>query len=151
MRNLLNTTCIFLLLFGIACDHEETARKDDFTIEFGTVCGWCAGEELIKVSQTGVIYIRTIPCGENEGITQKERSISATDWDEINSSFDYSFFKTLEYKECNICFDGCDEFIRIAEIDNTKEIRYSPERQIDGLNDLKSLLNDLLDEMRETN
>jgi hypothetical protein len=151
MKNLLKTVMFFLLIFVFACDEEKPEIHDDFTIEFGTVCGWCAGEELIKVSQTGIKYIRTIPCGENEGTTQKEKSISATEWDEINLAFDYALFKTLEYNECNVCVDGCDEYIKITENDNIHEIRYSPGIQIDGVDDLRSALNAILVEMRESN
>ena len=149
MKNLLITIVIFLLIFSLACDQEERVFNDDFIIEFGSVCGWCAGEELIKVSQSGIIYIRTIPCGDDKGTTQKERTISVNEWDQINASFDYAFFKTLEYNECNVCADGCDEFIKITESGNTDKISYSPEKQIEGLEDLKSLLNDLLEEMRK--
>lgn len=149
MKNLLNAILIFLLLFSLACDQETTDSQDDFIIEFGTVCGWCAGEELIKVSESGIKYTRTIPCGDDEGTTQRERSISAIEWEEIKASFDYAFFKELDYDECNVCADGCDEFIKITEFNSTNTISYSPGEQINGLEELKSLLNDLLDKMRE--
>ena len=149
MKNLLNTIIIFLLIFAIACDQERTNMQDDFIIEFGTVCGWCSGEELIKVSESEITYLRNIPCGDNKGTIQKDRLISSNEWKEINGSFDYSYFKTLNYNECNVCADGCDEFIRITEYNTTYEIRYSPGKQIDGLEDLKALFTNLLDEMRE--
>lgn len=150
MKNLLNTIIFILLIFAFGCAEENPEKQEDFIIEYGTMCGWCAGEELIKVSQSGIKYIRTIPCGEDEGTTQKDKSISANEWNEINGTFDYSLFKTLEYNECNVCFDGCDEFIRITEPDNINEIRYSPGEQIDGVDNLRSVLNDILTEMRES-
>lgn len=149
MKILLRTFFIFLLLFSLACDQEESGMQDDFVIEFGTVCGWCAGEELLTVSESGIKYTRTIPCGDDKGTTQKQKSISTSEWEEIYASFDYSYFKTLNYNECNVCADGCDEFIKITDHNDSGEIRYSPGLQIDGLEELKSLLTNLLDEMRE--
>ena len=42
-----------LLLFS-ACEKEELETRDQFQIKFGSVCGWCAGEEKITVTESKV-------------------------------------------------------------------------------------------------
>lgn len=141
---------LLILAFSIlgACDKNEVAPKPDFEIKFGSECGWCAGQEYITISSLNVKYFRNIPCGEEKGTTQKERLLSSEEWDEIQVSFDYSLFKTLNYSECNVCVDGCDEIIQITENKNTHEIRYSPNIEIEGMQELQNILMGLLEEMR---
>jgi len=123
--------------------------KEDFKIEYGSVCGWCAGEEFITVTSSQIEYYRNIPCGDNKGTTQKSRKISASEWNEIILSVDYSKFKKLEYNTCNVCVDGCDEIIRITENNNDHEIRYSVSDEIEEVKKTRQILSALLENMRE--
>jgi hypothetical protein len=74
--------------------------------------------------------------------------LSSEDWNKILLSFDYSLFKTLNYSECNVCVDGCDEIIQITDNENTHEIRYSPNDEIKGMQELQNILTEILEEMR---
>jgi len=121
---------ILISIFIISCSkqNDDFGEHGSVVIKFGTACGWCAGEEVITVSSVKVDYLRHIPCGENEGTTNKTNEISKEKWKDITSSFDYSWFITLNYNECNVCADGCDEFIKITMDGSTHEIRYSPSK-----------------------
>ncbi len=141
---------IFVIVIFLSCEKNEVIEHDDFIIEFGSECGWCAGQEFVTVSASKISYLRNIPCGEEKGTIQKSRNISAAEWDEINSSFDYSLFKTLDYNECNVCVDGCDEIIRITENESNHELRYSVSGEIEGMRNLQQILTGLLEEMRES-
>lgn len=141
---------IFAISIFLGCDKYEVIENDNFTIEFGSECGWCAGLEHITLTATKIKYLRNIPCGENKGITQKSREISEEEWNEIISSFDYALFKTLEYNDCNVCADGCDEIIRITENKNAHDLRYSVSEEIEGIQNLQQILTSLLEEMRES-
>jgi len=150
MKNLLRTfIIIFTFSILISCDENEIELKEDFKIEYGSVCGWCAGEEFITVTSSQIEYYRNIPCGDNKGTTQKSRKISASEWNEIISSVDYSKFKKLEYNTCNVCADGCDEIIRITENNNDHEIRYSVSDEIEEVKKTRQILSALLENMRE--
>jgi len=152
MKNLLkNFAFIFTLFVLQGCDKNEIESKDDFKIEFGSVCGWCAGEEFITVTSVQIEYYRNIPCGENKGKLQKSRKTSDAEWNEIISSFDSRKFKTLNYNSCNVCADGCDEIIRITNNRNTHEIRYTPSEEIQETKNLSLILTGLLAEMRKNN
>ena len=150
MKNLLRTVAVFFVFsILISCDNDEIELKEDFKIEYGSVCGWCAGEEFITVTSSQIEYYRNIPCGDNKGTTQKSRKISASEWNEIISSVDYSKFKKLEYNTCNVCVDGCDEIIRITENNNDHEIRYSVSDEIEEVKKTRQILSALLENMRE--
>ena len=80
---------------------------------------------------------------------QKSKTISAAEWDELSNLYNYGFFQTLDYNSMNVSFDGCDEVIRIKQIDNEHEIRYDPSTEIEGLESFQERLNELLFEMRD--
>lgn len=149
MRNNLKISLlIFALSIFAACEKTEIEPVSDFEIKFGSECGWCAGQEYITITSSEIKYLRNVPCGENQGNIQKERLISMDEWNKINLSFDYTLFKTLNYSECNVCADGCDEIIEITEDNNAHQLRYSPTYQVEGMKDLQIILTDLLEEMR---
>jgi len=139
---------VLILPILISCSKQnDFGEHGSIIIEYGTVCGWCGGEEAITVSAAKADYLRQIPCGENEGTTNKTVEISREKWNDIISSFDYSYFLTLNYNECNVCVDGCDEFIKITADNSIHEIRYSPSIEIDGLENLREKLNNVMNEM----
>ena len=146
MMNLLKIIPFIIILFLFSgCDQTETAADEDLKIEFGSVCSWCTGEEFITVTSSQISYYRNIPCGDDKGMTRKSRVISASEWNEIISSFNIEAFKKLNYNTCNVCADGCDEIIRITENGNLHEIRYSPSDEIEETKKLEQFLAEILD------
>lgn len=150
MKQFLKSTGIIvtLLLFTFCAEDQHEIEKS-FYIVFGTRCGWCAGQEFIDVSSQKVVYTRTIPCGENKGTTTKSRQLTKREWKAIQYSYNYDRFLTLEYNECNVCVDGCDEIIRIHNGNNSHELSYSPGEEVEGMKNLRAKLNDLLLEFGE--
>ena len=152
MKQFLKTAGIIVFaLFLSSCAEEQPEIDKSFYIEFVTECGWCAGQEYIKVTEQKVLYTLAIPCGENEGTTTDSRNLTAEEWQEIIDSFDYDQFLTLNYNECNVCVDGCDEIIRINEEDEIHELRYSPGEEIQGMENLKTRLKAILEEFSSSN
>lgn len=135
---------VLSLLFLAGCEKENLNATDSFRIEFGSVCGWCAGEEKITVSQSKIEYTRIIPCGENEGQTELKRTINSEEWDNLINTLDYDYFLTLDYNECNVCVDGCDEFIKITKNGEPHEISYTPGTEIEGIESFQEKLEELL-------
>ncbi len=142
---------IVVLMILNACEESEIPVQEKYIIEFGSECGWCAGQEFIAISNSNIEYTRNIPCGEEKGTKKREREITQQEWNEISSSFDYTEFKTLDYNSCNVCVDGCDEIIKITENDSIYEIRYSFPNEVEETKDLRQILNKIMEEMREMN
>ncbi len=134
------------VLFGCS---DEIVIPEDYTIKFGSECGWCAGQEYITVSSTKVEYERNIPCGDDKGTIEKSIDFCSCDWNDLNASFDYSLFKKLDYNTCNVCADGCDEIIKITEEGSSHELRYSFSDEVEGMENLRQKLTELMDKMRE--
>lgn len=152
MKKILNTVFALIIFLMIsACEEIEITEQENFKIEFGSECGWCAGQEFITVTSSKIEYIRNVPCGDGKGTTKKEKEISTIEWNEIQTSFDYSLFKKLDYNSCNVCADGCDEIIKINENDSIHEIRYSSPNEIEETKDLRQILNKIMEEMRGMN
>lgn len=151
----MNVFKIILILVLVPVMFVNCSRSEDefgdhgpVTIEFGTVCGWCGGEEKITISSVKVDYLRNIPCGENKGTISKTDITDSYDWNEIISSFDYDYFLTLDYNQCNVCVDGCDEFIIVTKEDSSHEIRYTPSAEIEGLDELRQLLINQMEKLK---
>ena len=150
MKKLIILLLLIILTAGLTgCKKSVLHSENEIAIEFGTECGWCAGEKFIVVSPAKIKYERTIPCGDNQGTETKSISITTEKWDSIWSSFNYNLFKTLDYNACNVCADGCDEIIRITKAGNTHEIRYTPGEDIEGIEDLRHLLAEILSDFNE--
>ena len=150
------SSLLFMILISIlfvycSDSDDEFGEHGPIVIEYGTFCGWCAGEEKITVSSVKTDYFRNIPCGENEETTNKTKKMSLEKWNEIILSFDYNQFLTLDYNECNVCADGCDEFIIITKRGESHEIRYSPSEEIEGIKELRQILNKRLEEFQNSN
>ena len=140
------------LIAGLtSCKKTVFHNEKEFVIEYGSECGWCAGEEFVIINSSKIEYEKTIPCGENKGTETKTKEISQEEWDSIWSSFDYNLFKTLDYNECNVCVDGCDEIIRITRYDDIYEIRYTHGEEIDEIENLKQILAEILSSFNDHN
>lgn len=139
---------IFSLFLFYGCEVQDSSADGDYKIEFGSACGWCAGEEFIIVTGSKISYYKNIPCGENKGKTEKSRKISISTWDAIISSFDYNEFLKLNSNTCNVCVDGCDEIIRITRSGNQHEIRYSPGDDIQQIRKMRLILSEQMKELR---
>ncbi len=142
---------LFLSIFSFvlfSCS-DEIVIQEDYTIKFGSECGWCAGQEFITVSSTKVEYEQNIPCGDDQGTIEKSMDFCSCEWNDLNASFDYSLYKKLDYNTCNVCADGCDEIIIITEDGSSHELRYSFSDKVEGMEDLRQKLTELMDKMRE--
>jgi len=151
LKHLIMKKNLLFLLIGIlffSCAEQEVPEVENYTIKFGSECGWCAGQEYIYISGSKIDYERNIPCGDNKGTITKSRNLNSGEWEEITGSFDYSLFLTLDYSECNVCVDGCDEIIEITEDNTWHELRYSFSDKVEGMENLRQKLNGLMEEMR---
>ncbi len=135
---------LFLALLAFSCTESDPLPDDSIKIEFGFECGWCAGSGFITITNTRIGYKRIIPCGENKGSDSDNDDFSADNWDQLISCFDQEYYTTLEYNQCNVCVDGCDEIIRVTKDEESHELRYNPGDTIPGLEALQEKLRALM-------
>ena len=131
----LSRICIVILLVAASCK-ESSDLTSCSQFEYETACGWCAGSTLIIVGGNEVSYKRIIPCGENKGIVEKSRHLNADQLVILENSIDFDKFLDLEINQCGVCFDGCDERLKITKDGTKHEIRYlitSVPEEVDSL------------------
>jgi hypothetical protein len=119
----LSRICLVVLLVVASCE-ESSDWASSPQIEYETACGWCAGSWRIIIEGNEVSYKRIIPCGENKGTIEKSRHLNADQLVILENSFDFDKFLKLDINECGVCFDGCDERLKISKEGKTHEIRY---------------------------
>ena len=67
----------------------------------------------------------------------KSRSVPETEWNEIVNSFKVAEFEKLNYNTCNVCFDGCDEWIVVQNGQSSHKITFGKGNKIDTISQLQ--------------
>jgi hypothetical protein len=135
---------LFRILFVIILVNGSCQETSDWAsypqIEYETACGWCAGSTLITIKGNEASYKRFIPCGENKGTVQKSRHLTADQMIILEDIFDFDKFLKLDINECGVCFDGCDERLKITKDGTTHEIKYLITSVPDEVDSLRAVL-----------
>jgi hypothetical protein len=134
---------LLLILFCLLSSCKKSEHNSDMLIKAGFICGWGSGTDSLEISQTGIKYSYYIPSKSNLPIIVKTRSVSENEWVEILSDVDIDTFMRLNYQSCNVCFDGCDEWITIRNDHISHMIRFAKDLKIDSISGLQNKLTEL--------
>ncbi len=136
----------FVVLFAagllFSCNRNELnqTNSSNLVIKAGFICGWGSGTDSIEISQSSIKYNYYIPAKSLQPQINETKGISNSEWTEIESDADLTGFVKLQYQSCNICFDGCDEWIFIQNGDLSHKITFSKGRKIDSISSLQTKL-----------
>lgn len=100
---------LLLIAFVSSCSKDEIS---DLEIITGRVCGWCAPSDSLVLTHENTLYKQTDPCSK-EILFQS--TITNYEWDELVDLFDWNAFKKIDINTCNVCVDGCDNYIDIKK------------------------------------
>jgi hypothetical protein len=138
---------MFLAVLTLAILHnsctiegESQTNNSDLVIQAGSVCGWGAGTDSIKITKQRISYLFYIPRKSTVPQISKSRSVTESEWKEITSCIDRNQFLKLKYNSCNVCFDGCDEWISIKDEKLDHKITFGKGIQIDTISSLQKKL-----------
>lgn len=138
---------ILLMLIAIFvisnCKKSELTATSELTINAGFMCGWGSGEDSLVISQNKISYVYYIPGQSQLPVIRKSRAVSESEWTEILNDVNLDDFDKLSYQSCNICVDGCDEWISIQDDNFSHSIRFGKGLQIDTINKLQTRLAEL--------
>jgi hypothetical protein len=132
-----------LLIIGLlfwSCNkksNEFNPNDSGLIVKSGYVCGWGTGTDTIEISKSEIRYVYYVPRFSGKPQIIKSRPVPATEWNEIKSIVNFNDFSRLTYNSCNICVDGCDEWILILESDRTHKITFQRGAKIDSINKLQ--------------
>ena len=133
-------TTFFILL---SCKKSELPPDSDLIIKAGFICGWGSGEDSLEISQSKIKYVYYIPAQSRIPIIRKSRSVTENEWREILNDVNLDDFLKLNYQSCNICVDGCDEWISVQNYKISHNIRFGKGSQIDTISRLQNKLAEL--------
>lgn len=134
---------ILLILFlSISC--RKTDESDDsLIIKAGFACGWGAGQDTLEISSSIIKYSFYVPQESSDPKIDASREVTRAEWKEIKEAVDMDAFLALEYNTCNICVDGCDEWIFIQNDKASHRISYDKGLQIETIKKLQDLISGL--------
>jgi hypothetical protein len=139
MRTKFILPIIGLMLFGcLKNNNDDTPENSDLIIKSGFVCGWGTGTDTIEISKTTIRYVYYIPKQSQQPQISKSRTLSESEWNEIKSDVNMDEFTRLTYNTCNVCVDGCDEWIFIRENESSHKITFGQGAKIDTISKLQS-------------
>lgn len=143
-------TIVAILLTG--CEESETNNRDNskLVIKAGSICGWGSGTDTIEISHKSVKYVSYIPRLSNQPQVSKIRTLDNDEWSEILSVVNFDDFAKLNYNTCNVCFDGCDEWILLKNDNTSHKITYTKGEKIDTITKLQVKLAQLRTEFNNS-
>jgi len=143
-KNVFMALVIFVI---ISCRNEHLPENKPYAnliIKTGTICGWCAQNDTLTITGNSVRYVNYAHCS-NLPTVEKNGELLVSDLDALVSRLNFSELKKLDLNSCNLCIDGCDDWISYVNGSQSHYIRFSkddPKLQaiqafVDQLNVLK--------------
>ena len=137
MQNIIYTV-LFVVILLTSC--QKSDENDNLVISAGFACGWGTGADSIDISKSEIQYVYYVPAESMLPKIKGRRSITESEWYDIKSAIKIDEFLKLDYNSCNICVDGCDEWIAIQNDQISHSIRYSKGLKIENLEKLQSVI-----------
>jgi hypothetical protein len=139
----MKSTLIFVLavIFIFSnCKRSDLSPDADYIIKAGFACGWGSGEDSVLISRTSIRYVYYIPSKSHDPVINKTRAVSDSEWTEILNDFNLQEFVKLNYQSCEICVDGCDEWISIKGDTTSHAIQFPKGFKIDSMSKFQNRL-----------
>ena len=146
------TLFTLIVIFGISSCKEDQIVAEKFqakgVIKSGTICGWCSLNDTLTISTNSLRYVNYTQCDNSRPAQEKIGQITPSEFENLLSNLDFEEFKKLDLNSCNVCFDGCDDWIFIdtgSESHYIRLTRNDPKLEpiqefIDQINGIKSQL-----------
>lgn len=117
-----------IMAFGFSCTYtftEEKVADANFVIKTGTECGWCSQNDTLTISDTRVKYVDYKKCSTTNPTVSKSGELTTAELNELLGKLDFDELKKLDLNSCNVCADGCDDWISYKSGSQTHTIRFS--------------------------
>jgi hypothetical protein len=125
---------------------EEKNPYAGLVIKTGTVCGWCTVNDTLTITGINARYVNYTNCSTGNPIRVKTEQIESSEMDDLLAQLDIDELNKLDLNSCNVCVDGCDDWIFFEKGSESHYIRFGgnePQLQpiqsfIDKLNAIKT-------------
>jgi hypothetical protein len=119
-----------VILMIISCNkctkemtENEIKNDKELIIKYGTIQGWCAGDDSLTISGNDLYYVAYSPCDKNQQTTA-HKPITTDEKKELLDALDLEVFNKIELNSCNECVDGSDYWISVENRSYYHKIRY---------------------------
>lgn len=147
LRRVLFAASVIFTVFS--CDDDKLAEKNLYSglvIRTGTICGWCSVNDTLTIQGNSVRYVNYTKCNNIKPAVEKNGQIPTLELDGLIAKLDFNELKKISLNSCNVCADGCDDWIYFENGTESHYIRFGktdPKLQtiqtfIDQLNAIKS-------------
>jgi hypothetical protein len=137
---LASLSILAVLLNFQGCIKYQTVSSSELTIDAGFVCGWGSGQDSIEITRHSITYRYWIPARSPAPVINKTREVTEIEWEEISSYVNLSEFLNLDYNTCNVCVDGCDEWISVQNDNISHKITFDKGLKIKTISSLQAKL-----------
>ena len=139
---------ISVILIVNSCQSDQLTEKNlhpNLIIKTGTVCGWCTVNDTLTIHGNAVRYVNYTKCDNSKPVVEKTGQLPASELEVLINKLDIGELKKIELNSCNVCADGCDDWIFFDNGSQSHYIRFGkgdPKLQsiqlfIDQLNAIK--------------
>ena len=103
-----------LLMVLISCRYDHMAATDSqskLIVKTGTICGWCAVNDTLSIRGDSIRYVNYTGCSNVAPVVEKKGQLLSGELDGLLSKLDINELKKIDLNSCNVCVDGCDDWI----------------------------------------
>lgn len=118
---------IFVVLIVISCQSDQLTEKNlhsNLIIKTGTVCGWCTVNDTLSIHGIAVKYVNYTKCDNSKPVVEKNGQLPTSELEALINKLDISELKKIELNSCNVCADGCDDWILFDNGSQSHYIRF---------------------------
>jgi len=122
-----SVSIIVLILFCFSCTEKtfDDNTNSDMVIKTGTVCGWCTLNDTLKISGKHLRYVNYANCSTTKASVVRSGELTNSEFDALINLVDFDELKKIDLNSCNVCFDGCDDWITLTSGNDSHTIRFS--------------------------
>jgi len=104
---------LVLILICSSCTDKtyDENTNSDIVIKTGTVCGWCTINDTLTISGHNLRYVNYVNCNTSKASIEKSGELTSSEFGTLLNLLDYNELKKLDLNSCNVCVDGCDDWI----------------------------------------
>ena len=126
LRKFLLIGVVFIVAFACTYDSVDDKSNDsDLIIKTGTICGWCSVNDTLTITRNSVRYVNYANCSTNKPSVEKIGEMNTAELDALLSKLNFAELKKLDLNSCNVCFDGCDDWIYFSNGTENHYIRFT--------------------------
>lgn len=118
---------VVLILICFSCTDKtfDENSNSDIVIKTGTICGWCTVNDTLTIVGNDVRYVNYANCSNTGPSVKKSGKLTSTELNALINLLDFEELKKIDLNSCNVCFDGCDDWISYKSSSQSHYIRFS--------------------------